>query len=220
MAIIDKKQKRWYAESTFESLDKTTIPIGTEIQVSGKLGQGDFDDDTNTKLNAINGKLNAPTDEITADSVPVISSTGTVSAQPFKKYYKHKIHIMDYGDGGLITQPFKKYYKHYINIEGSSSDSSFWCLIIFTDSVSEYDFSSLNSIGLMDIYSPSMYKHPLIGSLVFFPNTHVTGIVSSWAPNFNGDGSTMIEFNLSDGSIVSHTLNSTVSTMLDTAIKL
>lgn len=109
MAIIDKKQKRWYADSTFESLDKTAIPIGTEIQVSGKLGQGDFDDDTNTKLNAINGKLNAPTDEITADSVPVISSTGTVSAQPFKKYYKHKIHIIDDGDGGLITQEFDIY---------------------------------------------------------------------------------------------------------------
>lgn len=197
MAIIDKKQKRWYAESTFESLDKTTIPIGTEIQVSGKLGQGDFDDDTNTKLNAINGKLNAPTDEITADSVPVISSTGTVSAQPFKEYYKH-----------------------YIQIDGSSSDSAFRCLITFTDSVSGYDFNSLNSIGLMDIYSPSMYKNPLIGSLVFFPGTHTTGVVSAWAPNFDGNGSTQIEFNLSDGSIVSHTLNSTVSTMLDTAIKL
>ena len=95
MATIDKKQKRWYAESTFESLDKTTIPIGTEIQVSGKLGQADFDEDTNTKLNAINGKLTAPTDEITVDSVPVISSTGTVSAQPFKKYYKHLIGIVD-----------------------------------------------------------------------------------------------------------------------------
>lgn len=106
MAIIDKKQKKWYAESTFESLDKTTIPIGTEIQVSGKLGQADFDDDTNTKLNAINGKLNAPTDEITADSVPVISSTGTVSAQPFKKYYKHKIHITDADENGNVMQEF------------------------------------------------------------------------------------------------------------------
>lgn len=95
MATINRKQKRWYADSTFESLDKTAIPIGTEIQVSGKLGQADFDDDTNTKLNAINGKLTAPTDEITVDSVPVISSTGTVSAQPFKKYYKHMIGIID-----------------------------------------------------------------------------------------------------------------------------
>lgn len=197
MAIIDKKQKRWYADSTFESLDKTAIPIGTEIQVSGKLGQADFDDDTNTKLNAIGGKLNAPTDEITADSVPVISSTGTVSAQPFKEYYKH-----------------------YIQINGSSSDSAFRCLITFTDSVAEYNFSSLNSIGLMDIYSPSMYKHPLIGSLVFFPNTHVTGIVSSWAPNFDSNGSTMIEFNLSDGTIISHTLNGNVTTIIDNAIKL
>lgn len=109
MAIIDKKQKRWYADSTFESLDKTTIPIGTEIQVSGKLGQADFDDDTNTKLNAINGKLNAPTDEILVDSVPVISSTGTVSAQPFKKYYKHMIRVRDYDDGGVITQEFDIY---------------------------------------------------------------------------------------------------------------
>lgn len=109
MAIIDKKQKQWYAESTFESLDKTTIPIGTEIQVSGKLGQGDFDDDTNTKLNAVGGKLNAPTDEILVDSIPVISSTGTVSAQPYTKFYKHIIRIRDSGSDGSITQEFYIY---------------------------------------------------------------------------------------------------------------
>ena len=46
MATIDKKQKRWYSKSTFDSLDKTAIPIGTEIQVTGELGQSDFDADT------------------------------------------------------------------------------------------------------------------------------------------------------------------------------
>ena len=41
MATIDKKQTRWYAESTFDALDKTTIPVGTEIHVDGKLTEDD-----------------------------------------------------------------------------------------------------------------------------------------------------------------------------------
>lgn len=104
MAIIDKKQKQWYSKSTFDSLDKTKIPIGTEIQVDGKLGQADFDEDTNTKLNSISNKLDKPTDEITEDSIPVISSTGTVSAQPLSglgggKIYLHRINMTTTWDG-------------------------------------------------------------------------------------------------------------------------
>lgn len=155
MAIIDKKQKRWYADSTFESLDKTTIPIGTEIQVSGKLGQGDFDDDTNTKLNAVGGKLNAPTDEILVDSVPIISSTGTVSAQPFKKYYKHKIHITDTDENGHITQDFdifsisSKSDAYTLN-DFDTNGELFMCSIIkFFEPVSGYIF------GLYWSYSSS-----------------------------------------------------------------
>ena len=95
MAEIEKKQKRWYAKSTFNSLDKTTIPVGTEIQVTGELGQADFDNDTNTKLNTVLNKLDKPTGEITEDSIPVISSTGTVSAKPLSelKIYHHGINM-------------------------------------------------------------------------------------------------------------------------------
>lgn len=109
MAIIDKKQKQWYSKSTFDSLDKTKIPIGTEIQVDGKLGQADFDEDTNTKLNSISNKLDKPTDEITEDSIPVISSTGTVSAQPLSglgggKLYLHKISMTTTWEGFSDTE--------------------------------------------------------------------------------------------------------------------
>ena len=78
MAIIDKKQTRWYSKSTFDSLDKTTIPVGTEIQVTGELGQADFDSDTNTKLNAVPNKLDKPSGNPTEDSLVKVSSTGSV----------------------------------------------------------------------------------------------------------------------------------------------
>ena len=89
MATIDKKQKRWYSKSTFDSLDKTAIPIGTEIQVTGELGQSDFDADTNTKLNNIANKLDktggtiSGSLTITQDLI-VNGTTSTVETQNLK----------------------------------------------------------------------------------------------------------------------------------------
>ena len=89
MAIIDKKQKRWYSKSTFDSLDKTAIPVGTEIQVTGELGQSDFDADTNTKLNNIANKLDktggtiSGSLTITQDLI-VNGTTSTVETQNLK----------------------------------------------------------------------------------------------------------------------------------------
>lgn len=95
MAEIEKQQKRWYAKSTFNSLDKTTIPVGTEIQVTGPIEEADLNSTIVTKLNSISNKLDKPTGEITEDSVPVISSTGTVSAKPLSelKIYLHRIQM-------------------------------------------------------------------------------------------------------------------------------
>lgn len=89
MAIIDKKQKRWYSKSTFDSLDKTAIPIGTEIQVAGELGQSDFDTDTNAKLNDVANKLDktggtiSGSLTITQDLI-VNGTTSTVETQNLK----------------------------------------------------------------------------------------------------------------------------------------
>lgn len=91
MAIIDKKQKRWYSKSTFDSLDKTTIPVGTEIQVAGEIEETDLTADLQTK---INGKLTAPTTP-TADSVVTMATNGTVGTKPLDEFsgklYNHRI---------------------------------------------------------------------------------------------------------------------------------
>ena len=106
MAEIEKKQKRWYSKSTFNSLDKTTIPVGTEIQVTGPIEEADLNSTIVTKLNSISNKLDKPTGEITEDSIPVISSTGTVSAKPLSelKIYLHRINITTTWDGFNDTQ--------------------------------------------------------------------------------------------------------------------
>lgn len=97
MAIIDKKQKRWYSKSTFDSLDKTTIPVGTEIQVAGEIEEADLTVDLQTK---INGKLTAPTTP-TADSVVTMAANGTTGTKPLSEF------------SGNI-------YRHTLNISGSS----------------------------------------------------------------------------------------------------
>ena len=89
MATIDKKQKRWYSKSTFDSLDKTVIPVGTEIQVTGELGQSDFDTDTNTKLNNIANKLDKTGGTISGSltitqNLIVNGTTSTVDTQNLK----------------------------------------------------------------------------------------------------------------------------------------
>lgn len=91
MAIIDKKQKRWYSKSTFDSLDKTTIPVGTEIQVTGEIEEADLTADLQTK---INGKLTVPTTP-TADSVITLLTDGTTGTKALSEFsgklYKHRI---------------------------------------------------------------------------------------------------------------------------------
>lgn len=91
MAIIDKKQKRWYSKSTFDSLDKTTIPVGTEIQVAGEIEEADLTADLQTK---INGKLTAPTTP-TADSVVTMAANGTTGTKALSEFsgklYQHRI---------------------------------------------------------------------------------------------------------------------------------
>ena len=79
MAIIDKKQKRWYSKSTFDSLDKTTIPVGTEIQVTGPIEEADLTTDLQTKIDNIPNKLDKPSGNPTEDSVVKVSSTGSTS---------------------------------------------------------------------------------------------------------------------------------------------
>ena len=125
MAEIEKKQKRWYAKSTFDSLDKTTIPVGTEIQVTGPIEEADLNSTIVTKLNSISNKLDKPTGEITEDSIPVISSTGTVSAKPLSelKIYLHRINITTTWDGFSGTT--------YVHLELYNSNNTQYTLDTF-----------------------------------------------------------------------------------------
>ena len=111
MAIIDNKQTRWYAKSTFDSLDKSTIPVGTEIKVTGEIEETDLTADLQTK---INGKLTAPTTP-TADSVVTLLADGTVGTKALSEF------------GG-------KLYEHYIEIYVSNSNKMTYLYFYFTNS--------------------------------------------------------------------------------------
>ena len=88
MATIEKKQKRWYSKSTFDSLDKTAIPVGTEIQVTGAIGADDLDSEL---LLGINGKLTAPTKPL-EDSVVTMAAGGNTGTKPLTEFepFRHR----------------------------------------------------------------------------------------------------------------------------------
>ena len=113
MAIINKKQKRWYSKSTFDSLDKTTIPVGTEIQVTGEIEETDLTTDLQTK---INNKLTAPTTP-TADSVVTMAANGTAGTKALSEFggklYNHRLYYTNSSIGNA-----------YIDII-NSSDTAF-----------------------------------------------------------------------------------------------
>ena len=133
MAIIDKKQTRWYSKSTFDSLDKTTIPVGTEIQVTGEIEETDLTADLQTK---INGKLTAPTTP-TADSVVTMAANGTTGTKALSEFggklYKHSLIGIDPVDiiattSNLITtyEQFIENMKYFIMINCYYSGGT-WC---------------------------------------------------------------------------------------------
>ena len=120
MAIIDKKQKRWYSKSTFDSLDKTTIPVGTEIQVTGEIEETDL---TTYLQKKINGKLTAPTTP-TADSAVTILADGTTGTKALSEF------------GG-------KLYKHELTVGSSSTD---YYVLFFLST----DATAINTAALVE----------------------------------------------------------------------
>ena len=104
MAIIDKKQKRWYSKSTFDSLDKTTIPVGTEIQVTGPIEETDLNATLQTSINSVANKLDKPSSNPTEDSVVKVSSTGETSYVPLNRDYMHIAEM--YNQAGTIPPTY------------------------------------------------------------------------------------------------------------------
>lgn len=120
MAIIDKKQTRWYAKSTFDSLDKTTIPVGTEIQVTGEIEEADLTADLQTK---INNKLTAPTTP-TSNSVVTMLADGTTGTKALSEF------------GG-------KLYKHETSF--NTSNGQYYSFSIITGELAAYTLDTLES---------------------------------------------------------------------------
>lgn len=159
MAIIDKKQTRWYSKSTFDSLDKTTIPVGTEIQVGGELEQADFDSDTNTKLNAVPNKLDKPSGNPTEDSLVKVSSTGSVAYTA----------LSTLGKTSLTYHKITIYYNslnYYLGIISTKSTSYTTVNEIFTD---------FNNRKIVSVYYPDMITQtPTINASISFPGEYDT----------------------------------------------
>ena len=166
MAIIDKKQKRWYSKSTFDGLDKTAIPVGTEIQVTGAIGADDLDSEL---LVGINGKLTAPTKPL-EDSVVTMLAGGTTGTKPLTEFepfrYRHTLwftmNLSNYNEVHGSVQ-FKN---NYGTAYGNASEIEGICTLhlsgVLLGTCSLY-VSGSNSISLYGVvFNPADTSTPVI----------------------------------------------------------
>ena len=57
MATINKQAEKWMSKASFDALDKSTIPVGTEINIVGDIQESDLSPDLINKINNAGGHL-------------------------------------------------------------------------------------------------------------------------------------------------------------------
>ena len=74
-ALKSSQKKRYISKETFNSLDLTQIPVGSEYDIVGPIDKGDLSAEINNSLNKADNSLQQPTNQTTGSNGDVLVKT-------------------------------------------------------------------------------------------------------------------------------------------------
>ena len=75
-ALKSAQKKRYISKETFNSLDLSTIPVGSEYEVVSPIEKGDLSADINNALNKAEKSISEPTNQTTGSDGDVLVKKG------------------------------------------------------------------------------------------------------------------------------------------------
>lgn len=97
-ALKSSQKKRYISKETFNSLDLSQIPVGSEYEVVSPIEKGDLSADINNALNKADNALPKPTNDTTGSAGQVLKKTANGSEwgdapSGGGKLYRHNIYF-------------------------------------------------------------------------------------------------------------------------------
>lgn len=158
-ALKSSQKKRYISEETFNSLDLSQIPVGSEYEVISPIKKGDLSADINNALNKAEKSISEPTNQTTGSDGDVLVKkgggsewSGNVAKLDEKNTFK---------DTQSVIVPSYPYDGTDITHDGP---------VVYRDRQSNY----YTAYGLL-----SIYRHDLIEAVIQLPEANGTLALTS-----------------------------------------
>lgn len=170
-ALKSAQKKRYISKETFNSLDLSQIPVGSEYEVVSPIEKGDLSADINNALNKAEKSISEPTNQTTGSAGDVLSKTANGSE------WKTIKTLPPGGNPGEVLGcpvagmphwvPEIKIYNHYMSFETLSGDKiTLTKISTCSDSFSSLADAYSNEMAHLDelLGDPSL-PIPVVGSI-------------------------------------------------------
>lgn len=170
-ALKSSQKKRYISKETFNSLDLSTIPVGSEYEVVSPIEKGDLSADINNALNKAEKSISEPTNQTTGSAGDVLSKTANGSE------WKTIETLPPGGNPGEVlgcpkagvpqwVVPEVAIYNHYMSFETGSGDKiTLTKISSYGGSFSSLDEAYSNEIDHLEALGDLSLPIPVVGSI-------------------------------------------------------
>ena len=169
-ALKSAQKKRYISKETFNSLDLSQIPVGSEYEVVSPIEKGDLSADINNALNKAEKSISEPTNQTTGSAGDVLSKTANGSE------WKTIKTLPPGGNPGEVLGcpvagmpqwvPEVKIYNHYMSFETASGDKiTLTKISTRSDSFSSPADAYSNEIAHLEALGDLALPIPVVGSI-------------------------------------------------------
>lgn len=171
-ALKSAQKKRYISKETFNSLDLSQIPVGSEYEVVSPIEKGDLSADINNALNKADNALPKPTNDTTGSAGDVLSKTANGSEWKTIKVLPDTPPSV--GEVlGCTTDGTPEWvpgvlgiYNHYMSFETGSGDKiTLTKISTRSDSFSNLADAYSNEIAHLEILGTPDLPIPVVGSI-------------------------------------------------------